>query len=105
MIDVLNKILEFRKERDWEQYHTPENLAKSIAIEAGELLECYQWDAKNAKVEKVKEELADVMLYCLYLAHYYNLDIKEIMLDKVSKNERKYPVDKAKGNCKKYTEL
>ncbi len=105
MKEVLNRILSFREARDWEQYHTPENLAKSISIEAGELLECYQWDSKNADVEKVKEELADVMLYCLYLSHHYGLDLKEIMMKKIDKNEQKYPVEKAKGNCKKYTEL
>ena len=65
MQEVLDKILAFRKERNWEQYHTPENLAKSIAIEAGELLECFQWDVNNVNTENVKEELADVMLYCL----------------------------------------
>lgn len=105
MQEVLNKILEFRKERNWEQFHTPENLAKSIAIEAAELLECFQWDAKNAKSEKVKEELADVILYCLYLAHNYNFDVKEILLEKINRNAQKYPVEKARGNCKKYTEL
>ena len=105
MKDVMKQILDFRKERNWEQYHTPENLAKSIAIEVGELLECYQWDVQNVKTEKVKEELADVMLYCLYLVHHYEFDLKEILLEKIKKNEQKYPVDKAKGNCKKYTEL
>ena len=105
MQEVLDKILAFRKERNWEQYHTPENLAKSIAIEAGELLECFQWDVNNVNTENVKEELADVMLYCLYLSHHYGFSIKEIMMEKVLKNEMKYTVDKERGNCKKYTEL
>ena len=105
MQEVLNKILEFRKERNWEQFHTPENLAKSIAIEAAELLECFQWDAKNAKSEKVKEELADVILYCLYLAHHYNFDVKEILVEKIKRNAQKYPVEKAKGISTKYNKL
>lgn len=104
MQEMIEKIRQFNQERDWEQYHTPENLAKSIAIEAGELLECYQWSA-DAKVESVREELADVMMYCLMLADKYGFDLKEIMLDKMAKNAAKYPVEQAKGSSKKYTEL
>ena len=105
MEKIMQEIKQFNEERDWGQFHTPENLAKSIAIEAGELLECFQWDVNNVNTENVKEELADVMLYCLYLSHHYGFSIKEIMMEKVLKNEMKYPVEKARGNCKKYTEL
>ena len=100
----MNDIHEFNRVRDWEQYHTPENLAKSVAIEAGELLECYQWSNK-ADPEKVQEELADVMMYCLMIADKYGFDPIEIMKAKMQKNALKYPVDKAKGSSKKYTEL
>ena len=94
----------FNAERDWDQFHSPENLAKSVAIEAGELLECFQWSPEY-KEENVKEELADVMMYCLMLADAINADPKQIMLEKLKKNAAKYPIEKAKGSSKKYTEL
>lgn len=98
------EILKFTEERDWDQFHSPENLAKSIAIEAAELLECYQWNGE-ANLDHVKEELADVLIYCTQLAEKLQLDMEQIMWDKLKLNAKKYPVEKAKGNSKKYKEL
>lgn len=98
------EILKFTEERDWDQFHSPENLAKSITIEAAELLECYQWN-EEANLDHVKEELADVLIYCTQLAEKLQLDMEQIMWDKVKLNAKKYPVEKAKGNSKKYKEL
>ena len=95
---------EFNKERDWDQFHTPANIAKSIAIEAGELLECYQW-SEQADVEHVKQELADVIVYCRNMLDALGLDEDEIVNAKMDLNEQKYPVDKAYGSNKKYTEF
>jgi len=102
--ELFERIDRFIKERDWDQFHSPENLAKSIAIEAGELLEIFQWSSEG-EPEKVKEELADVMIYCIQLAMKYGFDVEEIIHDKISKNEAKYPISKSKGNSKKYTEF
>ena len=104
MDELIDGLIEFQKERDWKKFHTPENLAKSISIEAAELLEHFQW-GKEYDVGEVSEELADVLIYCIYMADSLNLDIEEIILDKMEKNAIKYPVDKAKGNAKKYTEF
>lgn len=104
MDEILDEIIEFQKEREWKRFHTPENLAKSISIEAAELLEHFQWQ-KEYDINEVSEELADVLIYCLYMADALGLDVKEIIRDKMGKNAVKYPVDKAKGNAKKYTEL
>ena len=104
MKEALKQIIEFNKERDWDQFHSPENLAKSIAIEAGELLECFQWD-NNYNKDAVCEELADVVNYCLLMADRLNVDLEDIVLKKLEKNRQKYPVEKAKGNSKKYNEL
>lgn len=101
---VIEEIRKFNQDRDWDQFHSPENLAKSIAIEAGELLECFQWN-DNYNLEEVKEELADVMNYCVQMADKLNVELEEIMLEKIRKNAEKYPVEKAKGSAKKYTEL
>ena len=95
---------DFNKERDWDQFHTPENLAKSISIEAGELLECFQWDSNYDK-QAVCEELADVISYCVMMADTLDVDIEEIVMDKLEKTKRKYPVDKAKGISTKYNKL
>ena len=104
--DITNALLQFRNERDWEQFHNPKDLALAINVEAGELLELFLWkDAKDANIEKVKEELADVFAFAFLLAEKYNLDVKEIVLDKIKKNAEKYPVDKAKGKATKYNEL
>lgn len=91
-------------ERDWAQFHTPENLAKSIAIESGELLECFHWDAE-ADRDRVADELADVLTYALLLADRLDLDPGQIVLDKLERTGRKYPVEKAKGRSTKYDQL
>lgn len=104
MEELIKKIKDFNEERDWDQFHSPENLAKSIAIEAGELLECFQWNS-NYDIEEVKSELADVINYCLLLADKLGVDPKQILLDKMDITSKKYPVSKAKGRSTKYTNL
>ena len=104
MDKLIERIIRFRDERDWKQFHTPANLAKSISIEASELLENFQWSEDYNK-DKVVEELADVMNYCLLMADALGVDIIEAMYQKIDINEQKYPVHKAKGSSKKYTEL
>ena len=103
--DTIRRIRKFTEDRDWEQFHTPANLAKSIVIEAAELLECFQWSEKQYNLEHVKEELADVLVYCRNLLDELGLDEDEIVNAKMTKNEAKYPVEKAKGSAAKYTEL
>ena len=103
--DILNKIREFTEARNWRQFHTGVNLAKSLVIEAAELLELYQWSEEASKQEALKEELADVFIYAIMLADRYGFDIEEIILEKMEKNERKYPVSKAYGKSNKYDEL
>lgn len=102
---TLQRIDKFNLDRDWNQFHSPENLSKSISIEAAELLECFQWDENNYDLEAVKEELADVMNYCLQMALVLKLDPIEIINKKIDKNEKKYPVEKAKGVSTKYNKL
>lgn len=102
--DLVAKIDKFNKDRDWDKFHKPDCLAKSISIEANELLECYQWN-NDADIEHVKEELADVINYCIQMATVLNVDIHEIVLDKMNKNAIKYPIDKAKGKSNKYNKL
>ena len=104
MEKILNALREFNQERDWDQFHTPENLAKSIAIEAGELLECFQWNDEYNEQE-LCDELADVLSYCFMLADRLNVGIEEIMLKKLEKTKAKYPVDKAYGVSTKYNKL
>lgn len=99
--EVLRTLREFVRERDWAQFHTPENLAKSVSIEASELLECFQWSA-DASTERVSDELADVLTYCLLLADRLGLDSDEIVLEKLARTREKYPVEKAKGRSTKY---
>ena len=103
--ETLDRIRKIVEDRNWEQFHTPANLAKSISIEANELLECFQWDEENFDIGHVKEELADVIVYCANMLDRLNLDADEIVNAKLDKNEAKYPVEKARGNCKKYNEL
>lgn len=106
MHEITQALLEFRNARDWEQFHNPKDLALAINVEAGELLELFLWkNAEEANLEKVKEELADVFAFAFLLADKYQLDVKEIVLEKIKKNGEKYPVDKAKGTAKKYNEL
>lgn len=104
--DIIEQLVKFRNERDWEQFHNPKDLALALNIEAGELLELFLWkNAEDANREKVKEELADVFAFAFLLAQKYGFDVKEIVLEKIKQNGEKYPVDKAKGTAKKYTEL
>lgn len=102
---TIDRIRKFSEDRDWDQFHSPANLAKSISIEASELLECFQWNEENYDINAVKEELADVMVYCRNMLDKLGLDEDEIINDKMSKNEAKYPVDKAKGKADKYNKL
>ena len=103
--ETIDRIRKFTADREWEQYHTPANLAKSICIEAGELLECFQWSDADYDLEHVKEELADVMVYCRNLLDELNLDEDQIINSKMDKNEAKYPVEKSKGRSAKYDQL
>ena len=104
--EIIKELTEFRDAREWEQFHNPKDLALALNIEAGELLENYLWkDSSEADVEKVKEELADVLSYAFLLAEKYNFDVKEIVLDKIKLNSSKYPIEKSKGTAKKYNEL
>ncbi len=99
---TIDRIRKFTEDRDWDQFHSPENLAKSIVIEAAELLECFQWSDSNYDLQHVKEELADVIVYSQNLIDKLKLDIDEIVNMKMEQNEKKYPVEKAKGNSQKY---
>ena len=103
--NTINRIRQFTIDRDWDQFHSPANLAKSISIEANELLECFQWSDTDYDIEHVKEELADVIVYCQDMLDKLGLDADEIVNAKMEKNEAKYPVDKAKGSAAKYDRL
>lgn len=104
--EIIQALLKFRNERDWEQFHNPKDLALAINVEAGELLELFLWkSASEANQEKIREELADVFAFAFMLAEKYNFDVKEIVLEKIRRNGEKYPVEKAKGTSKKYNEL
>ena len=103
---ILGELRRFNEERDWDQFHNGKDLAIAISLEANELLECFLWKSpEDAKPEKIREELADVLNYAFQMADKYHLDIKEIMLEKLKKNALKYPADKARGTAKKYNEL
>ena len=106
-LEELRKVIvQFTQERDWDQFHNEKDLALALSIEAAELNESFLWkDASKVNVEKVKEELADVFNYAILIADKFNLDVKQIVLDKLQKNAERYPVDKAYGNAKKYNEL
>ena len=104
MKKTIERIRKFRNDRDWSQFHTPENLSKAISIEAGELLEHFLWD-NNYNKKEVCDELADVMIYCIHMADSLDVDIEEIINSKMDENEKKYPIEKCKGSSKKYTEL
>ena len=103
--ETIERIRKFSEERDWDQFHSPANLAKSISIEANELLECFQWDEENYDINEVKEELADVLVYCRNMLDKLGLDEDEIVNAKMEQNEKKYPADKAKGKADKYNKL
>jgi len=102
--ETIEQLREFVKERDWAQFHTPENLAKSVSIEAAELLECYQWGGE-ADLEAVKAELADVLTYCLLLTDKLDLDAEAIVLEKLEQTKAKYPVEKSRGKSDRYDRL
>lgn len=103
---IISKLDKFNKERDWDQFHDGKNLALALSIEAAELNEAFLWkNAEDVSVDKVKEELADVINYAFMIADRYKLNVKDICLNKISRNAMKYPVDKAKGSAKKYTEF
>ena len=104
--DLRHAIVQFTQERDWDQFHNGKDLALALSIEASELNEAFLWkDAKDVKIEIIKEELADIFNYAILIADKYNLDVKQIVLDKLRRNAEKYPVDKAYGSAKKYNEL
>lgn len=103
--ETIERIRKFTEDRDWDQFHSPVNLAKSIVIEAAELLECFQWNDDKYDTQHVKEELADVLVYCQNLLDKLQFDADEIVNMKMEQNEAKYPVDKAKGNAAKYDKL
>lgn len=105
MKDVIEALLKFRDERNWEQFHTSENLAKSIVLEAAELLENFQWQSNNENIENIKDELADIMTYCLFMCEHYQFNVKDIILEKLKKNALKYPVEKSFGKSNKYNKL
>lgn len=104
---IIQQLLTFRDERDWKQFHTPKNLALALSIEASELNELFLWkgDGEAVDEEKVKQELADVVSYVLYLAHHYELDLATIVEEKIKLNTLKYPIEKSKGTATKYTDL
>lgn len=105
-LKTINKqIKQFVNERNWDKFHSPANLAKSISIEANKLLECFQWDEQNYNLDDVKDELADVFTYCFQLADKLDVDIYQIISDKMQKNIVKYPIDKCKGKANKYDKL
>ena len=104
--ELRGAIVKFTQERDWDQFHNGKDLALAISIEANELLECFLWKSpEEAELEKIREELADVLNYAFQMADKYSLDVKEIMFEKLRRNAEKYPVEKAKGSAKKYNEL
>jgi len=103
--ETIDRIRRFTEDRDWDQFHSPANLAKSISIEANELLECFQWSDSDYDLEHVKEELADVIVYCQDMLDKLGLDVDEIVMSKMAKNEAKYPIDKARGRAAKYDAL
>ena len=103
--ETIDRICKFTEDRDWHQFHSPANLAKSISIEANELLECFQWSDTEYDISHVREELADVLVYCRNMLDKLDLDEDEIVNEKMSRNEAKYPVEKAKGKANKYDQL
>ena len=107
--ETIQRVLRFRDDRDWRQFHTPKDLAISLSLEAAELLEVFQWSGTDLecpdKLDRIREELADVLSYCVLMADVCGLDLDEILNAKVDQNAAKYPVEKARGSAAKYTEL
>ena len=107
--ETINQVLKFRDDRNWKQFHNPKDLALSISLEAAELLEVFQWSGSDtvceSKKDKIREELADILNYCILMADVCDLDMDEIVVEKIRKNNEKYPVDKARNSAKKYDEL
>lgn len=104
--EIMEQIVSFTEERDWDQFHNGKDLALALSIEASELNEAFLWkNTKEVNIDKIKEELADILNYAFLIAHKYDLNIKEIILAKLAKNAEKHPINKAKGNAKKYTDL
>lgn len=103
--ETIERIRKFSADRDYEQFHSPANLAKAISIESGELLECFLWDETHYSIDEVSDELADVLVYTRNLLDKLGLDEDKIVNKKMEQNEKKYPIDKAKGNYKKYNEF
>lgn len=110
--ELYNKLSEFNKDRDWEQFHSPKNIAMALSVEAGEIVEIFQWmsqeesyDLGQEKMQKLREEMGDVFLYLQLLASKYDIDLVKAAAEKLDKNSKKYPVDKARGSSKKYNEL
>ncbi|WP_303862068.1 MULTISPECIES: nucleotide pyrophosphohydrolase [Bacteria] len=108
--NLVKAVLTFRDERDWKQFHSPKNLAVSISIEAAELLELFQWlkedqSISEDKIDCLRDEIADVFIYLLLLSHTYGIDVIEATQKKILKNHQKYPIEKARGNARKYTEF
>ena len=105
--ETIAKIIQFRDERDWLQFHTPKDLAISISLEAAELLELFQWSGTDLRCprqdDRVREELADILSYCILMADRYGFDLDEILLEKLKKNEEKYPAELVRGSKEKYT--
>lgn len=107
--ETINQALKFRDDRNWKQFHNPKDLALSISLESAELLEVFQWSGSDtvceAKKDKIREELADVLLYCIFMADACGLDMDEIIQAKIRRNNEKYPVEKSKDSAKKYTDI
>ena len=103
--ELMAKLVKFNKDRDWDQFHSPSNLAKSVVIEAGELLECFQWNDDKYNLNEVTDEMADVLVYLMNMANKLGVDLLDIADKKIDRNALKYPVDKAKGNSTKYNKL
>jgi dCTP diphosphatase len=103
--ELKQEIAKFNKDRDWDQFHSPANLAKSISIEANELLECFQWDEEHYDKAAVEEELADVLNYVIQMSNVMDIDLKKIVEDKMMVTAKKYPVEKCKGKATKYNKL
>lgn len=103
--EIIARINKFTTDRDWDQFHTGVHLAKALIVEAAELLELYQWKDEVSDIEKLKEELADVLVYSIMISEKYGFDIEDIIMSKMAKNERKYPIEKSYGKSNKYNEL